>query len=220
MLFDDVKPSRLEIAKMTTINFIQKRHNDMIAAIAFAGEARTLAPLTRNHKYIINNIANLSEENTISFGQGTAIGTALSTALLRLSSSDAKTKLIILISDGDNNTGSIDPAEVMEIAKEMRIKVYSIGIGDTNYKYDITEKPNIDFQLLNDISETTGGRFYNSNNNEEMERIFNDIEQLELTKYEEVIKISKEVLGKYLLYATIILLLLYIFLTLSKFKNL
>ncbi|MEM1326692.1 MAG: VWA domain-containing protein [Bacteroidota bacterium] len=193
MLAQDFKPDRLEVSKSVASEFVSKREYDRIGLVAFAGEAFTQSPLTSEHGIIQ---VSLSELECGILEDGTAIGMGLSTAINRLKESDAKSKVVILLTDGDNNAGYIKPITAAEIAQEFGVKVYTIGVGTVGNAYApvgrlpgnryrfglVTVK--IDEVLLRQISEMTGGQYFRATDNESLQRIYNEIDQLEKTEIE------------------------------------
>ena len=191
MLAQDFEPDRLEVAKKVAANFVEKREFDRIGLIVFSGEAFTQCPLTTDHKVVQDFIEGLK----CGFLQdGTAIGMGLATAVNRMKDSPAKSKIIILMTDGVNNAGYFKPEDAMELAKTLGIKVYTIGIGSTGEamspvgrrsdgKYVFGLVPvEIDEPLLQNIAKTTGGNYYRATNSKELEQIYAEIDRLEKSK--------------------------------------
>ena len=191
MLAQDFEPDRLEVAKKVAANFVEKREFDRIGLVVFSGEAFTQCPLTTDHKVVQDFIEGLK----CGFLQdGTAIGMGLATAVNRMKDSPAKSKIIILMTDGVNNAGYFKPEDAMELAKTLGIKVYTIGIGSTGEamspvgrrsdgKYVFGLVPvEIDEPLLQNIAKTTGGNYYRATNNKELEQIYAEIDRLEKSK--------------------------------------
>ncbi|QTE21469.1 vWA domain-containing protein [Polaribacter cellanae] len=195
MLARDLKPNRLEALKKVAINFVDKRPNDRIGIVVYAGESFTQTPITSDKSIVKRTISELK------WGQlegGTAIGMGLGSGVNRLKESKAKSKVIILLTDGVNNSGNIDPRTATELAKELKIKVYTIGIG-TNGMADFpwskdprTGKLNfrkqqveIDEALLKDIALETEGKYFRATNNSSLKEIYDEIDTLEKTKIEE-----------------------------------
>lgn len=191
MLAQDFEPDRLEVAKNVAIDFVNKREFDRIGLVVFSGEAFTQCPLTTDHKVIDEFIANLK----CGFLQdGTAIGMGLATAVNRMKDSPAKSKIIILMTDGVNNAGYFKPEDAMELAKTLGIKVYTIGVGSTGEamspvgrrsdgKYVFGMVPvEIDEPLLQNIAQTTGGKYYRATNGKELEQIYAEIDRLEKSR--------------------------------------
>ncbi|HDP74889.1 MAG TPA: VWA domain-containing protein [Bacteroidales bacterium] len=191
MLARDFKPDRLEAAKKLGINFISGRTNDRIGLVIFAGESFTLCPLTTDRATLINQF------KAVDIGvleDGTAIGSGLATAISRIKDSDAKSKVIILLTDGVNNRGEIAPMTAAEMAKIFGIRVYTIGVGTygtapypvqtpfgTRYQNMQVE---IDEDLLKGIAQMTGGEYFRATNNKALEQVYQKIDQLEKSKIE------------------------------------
>ncbi|MGY6561259.1 MAG: VWA domain-containing protein [Luteibaculaceae bacterium] len=191
MLAKDFEPNRLEAAKNITANFISNRPMDRIGLVVYEGEAFTQCPLTTDHRVLIDLTQKVK---TGLIEGGTAIGLGLATAINRLKESDAKSKVIILLSDGENNAGSIPPITAAEIAREKGIRVYTIAVGtygkalspvavypNGQYKYDYVDV-SIDEPLLTEIAELTGGMYFRATDNKSLEKIYAEIDQLEKTK--------------------------------------
>jgi len=194
MLARDLKPNRLEALKRVAEKFVNERPNDRIGLVVYAGESFTKVPITTDKRIVINAIRNLH------WGElegGTAIGMGLGSAVNRLKDSKAKSKVIILLTDGVNNTGFVDPRTAAELAKNLNIKVYTIGLGtngmalfpvakDVNgkLKFDYA-KVEIDEDLLKFIAKQTGGKYFRATNNKSLSNIYDEINKLEKTKIEE-----------------------------------
>lgn len=189
MLAEDFKPNRLEAAKKVAADFIKERPSDRIGLVLYEGEAYTKIPLTTDHNLLRQA---LEEVETGMVAQGTAIGTGLVTAINRLRESDAKSKVIILLTDGVNNTGEVEPILAAQIAKEYGIRVYTIGIGKEGLApYPVQSvfgtvmqniEVNIDEALLQEIATITGTKYFRARNQEELEGIYAEIDQLEKSK--------------------------------------
>jgi Ca-activated chloride channel family protein len=194
MLAKDLKPNRLEALKIVASKFVEKRPNDRIGIVVYAGESFTQTPITSDKTIIQNTIRN------IRWGQiddGTAIGMGLGSAVNRLKDSKAKSKVIILLTDGVNNTGFVDPKTATELAKELKIKVYTIGLGtngtalfpvakDLNGKLIFRNAPvEIDEELLKYIASETDGQYFRATGNKKLESVYNEINKLEKTEIEE-----------------------------------
>ena len=189
MQAEDLRPSRLEAAKNVAIDFIQSRPNDNIGLVVFAAESFTQCPLTSDHSVLINLF------NGIRYGlinDGTAIGLGLANAVSRIKDSKAKSKVIILLTDGSNNQGDIAPITAAEIAKTFGIRVYAIGVGSHGtinmpvqtpfgVRYQQVESE-FDEKTLKDIAEMTGGQYFRATNNAKLRAIYQEIDQLEKTK--------------------------------------
>lgn len=194
MLAMDFKPNRLEALKRVAIDFVKERVNDRMGLVVYGKDAYTSTPLTTDQDILEESLADL--EIISGFSSSTAIGIGLSTALNRLEESDAKSKIVILISDGVNNHGIITPETAANVAEEMDIRVYTIGIGSTG----VVEIPRViqgrtfvqrargelDEELLRAIAEQTGGRYYRAQNSTQLEEIYSEIDRLEKSKVEEI----------------------------------
>ena len=195
MLAKDLKPNRLEALKSVASDFIKGRPNDRIGLVEYAGEAYTRTPITSDKAIVIRSMRDV-KYNTIIEG-GTAIGMGLATAVNRLKDSKAKSKVIILLTDGVNNTGQIDPKIASDLAVEFGIKVYTIGLGtngmalspvainrDGSFQYGMANVE-IDEALLKEIASATGGLYFRATNNKKLEEIYGEINKLEKTEIEE-----------------------------------
>jgi len=189
MLAEDFKPNRLESAKKTAKDFILERPNDRIGLVVYEGEAYTQAPLTNDHVLLIDL---LEKVKTGMVTGGTAIGAGLITSVNRLRESTAKSKVIILLTDGVNNSGDIDPITAAQIANEFGIRVYTIGVGrngtapypvKTMFGTTMQQMPvEIDEDLLIEIAEITNGEYFRAENDKELELIYEQIDLLEKSK--------------------------------------
>ena len=194
MLAKDLKPNRLEALKEVAGKFIARRPNDRIGLVEYAGESYTRTPITSDKNIILNSLNDI-KYNTIITG-GTAIGMGLATAVNRVKDSKAKSKIIILLTDGVNNSGFIDPLTASELASEYGIKTYTIGLGSNgmalspvairNGKIQYSRiQVEIDEKLLKEIAQGTGGKYFRATNNKKLEEIYAEINQLEKTEIEE-----------------------------------
>ncbi len=194
MLAKDLKPNRLEALKKVAGNFIDKRPNDRIGIVVYAGESFTQTPITSDKRIVKNTIRSLK------WGQldgGTAIGMGLGSGVNRLKDSKAKSKVIILLTDGVNNSGNIDPKTATELAKSLNIKVYTIGLGTNGTaqmpvargmdgKLIYNRVPvKIDEELLKYIAKETKGKYFRATSNSKLNKIYDEINKLEKTKIEE-----------------------------------
>lgn len=189
MLARDFNPDRLEAAKDVADEFISRRPNDRVSLVIFSGEAFTQVPLTTDHT-MISNI--FEEVKSGMIEDGTAIGDGLATSVSRLKDSDAISKVIILITDGVNNSGSVDPMSAAEMANMCGIRVYTIGIGSmgtapypvqTPYGIQMQQmEVQIDEELLQEIAGMTGGRYFRADNNKKLKEIYKEIDTLEKSK--------------------------------------
>ena len=194
MLAKDLSPNRLESLKNVAADFIQGRPNDRIGLVEYAGEAYTKTPITSDKNIVLRSLRDI-KYNTIIEG-GTAIGMGLATAVNRLKDSKAKSKVIILLTDGVNNAGFIDPKIASELAVEYGIKTYTIGLGTNgmalspigilngNLQYGRVQVE-IDEQLLKEIADATGGKYFRATNNRKLAEIYAEINKLEKTEIEE-----------------------------------
>jgi Ca-activated chloride channel homolog len=215
----DFKPNRLEVARNKIEDFVDERPDDRISLIIFAGTAYTRIPLTLDHNIVKKS---LQEINTKSVNEdGTAIGMAVSVGLNRLKKSESQSKIMILVTDGDNNAGAINPSTATELAKEMGIKIYTIGVGtyktiipvqvfgQTKYKQ---YEGGLNENLLKKIAETTGGKYYRARDKEALSKIFSDINTLEKTEFDQDNFTQYKELAFILIKIALILLLIGIFL--------
>lgn len=196
MLAKDLKPNRMEALKDVASKFVENRPNDRIGIVAYAGEAYTKTPVTSDKAIVQEAIKDIKFDNVLQ--DGTAIGMGLSTAVNRLKDSKAKSKVIILLTDGVNNSGFIEPEMASQIAKEFGIKVYTIGIGSNGmalFPYALAPngdflyknmKVEIDEQLMKNIATNTGGKYFRASSNSKLESIYNEINKLETTELEEL----------------------------------
>ena len=192
MLAEDFKPNRLEAAKKVGAKFVDGRPNDRIGLVVFASESYTQCPMTTDHK-VLNQL--MSEIKTGIIEDGTAIGDGLSIAISRLKDSDAISKVIILLTDGVNNTGSIDPISAAEIAKMFGLRVYTIGVGTNgtapypvqdffgNKRYQQVEV-NIDEDMLKQIANMTGAQYFRATDNSSLDKIYSEIDKMEKSRIE------------------------------------
>ena len=191
MTAQDFQPNRMEAAKKVAEDFVNNRPNDRIGIVIFSGESFTQCPLTTDHAVLINQIEQI--RNGL-LEDGTAIGSGLATSVDRLRNSKAKSKVIILLTDGVNNGGLIDPATALEIAKTFKVKVYTIGVGTDGYAPTPVstpvgivmqnEKVAIDEKLLRNIADQTGGRYFRATDNQSLKSIYAEIDHLEKSKVE------------------------------------
>ena len=232
MLAQDLQPNRIEAAKQVASEFISGRPNDNIGLTIFAGEAFTQCPMTTDHAALLNLFqgvrTDIAQRGLID--DGTAIGMGLANAVSRLKDSKAKSKVVILLTDGSNNMGDISPMTAAEIAKSLGIRVYTIGVGTNGMApypmpvggtIQMVKVPvEIDTRTLSGIASTTDGNFYRATNTSELHKIYKDIDQLEKTKFN-VKKFSKRYEGYQIFAAIAILsLLLEILLRITILKRL
>ena len=196
MLAQDLKPNRLEALKSVASEFINDRINDRIGLVIYAGESYTKTPVTSDKQVVINSLTEISFDGIID--DGTAIGMGLATSVNRLKDSKAKSKVIILLTDGVNNSGFIDPSTAADLASTYGIKTYTIGLGTNgnarapvalnpngSFRFGIT-KVEIDEDLLNEVADKTGGKYFRATDNRKLEEIYEEINKLEKTEVEEI----------------------------------
>jgi Ca-activated chloride channel family protein len=191
MLSKDFDPDRLEASKAVAMEFVESRPDDRIGVVAYEGEAFTQVPLTTDQRVVMNGIESLETGFLVG---GTAIGMGLATAVTRLRDSEAESKVIILLTDGINNTGSIEPIDASQLAKLNGIRVYTVGVGTigkarspvakngNRYRYDWVEVK-IDEDVLKHIARETGGRYFRATNEEKLAAIYSEIDELEKTRF-------------------------------------
>lgn len=216
MLAQDLKPDRLEAAKSVGAEFIKGRPEDRIGLVVFASETFTQVPLTTDHGMVLNM---LKDMKCGMLEDGTAIGDGLASSVSRLKDSEAISKVVILLTDGDNNAGSVDPSTAAEMAKLFGVRVYTIGVGTRGTAPYPVQTPfggiqyqqlevNINEPLLQQIADMTGGKYFRATSNEKLEQIYAEIDQLERSKIEvnEFKRVHEEFLP-FVLWALALLLL-------------
>jgi Ca-activated chloride channel family protein len=196
MLAKDLKPNRLEALKDVAEDFVDARPNDRIGLVVYAGEAYTKTPVTSDKELIKKAIQSVKYDDLV-LQDGTGIGVGLATAINRLKESKAKSRIIILLTDGVNNSGFIDPRMASDMAKEYGIKVYTIGIGTNgNAEFPVAKRPDgsfvyqtmpvqIDEALMKEIAKKTDGTYFRATSNSKLKSIYNEINKLETTEIEE-----------------------------------
>ncbi len=196
MLANDLKPNRLEALKKVASTFVQDRVNDRIGLVVYAGESYTRTPVTSDKTIILQSLKTIEYDDSI-IADGTGIGVGLATAINRIKDSKAKSRIIILLTDGVNNSGTIDPRTASEIAKEYGIKVYTIGIGtngqamfpvakDANGKLVFRNMPvEIDESLMKEIAKATDAKYFRATSNKKLQAIYDEINKLETTEIDE-----------------------------------
>ena len=202
MLAEDLKPNRMEAAKSVAAEFISGRPNDNIGLTIFAGEAFTQCPMTTDHTSLLNLLQGVRTDITATglMSDGTAVGMGLANAVSRLKNSKAKSRVVILLTDGSNNMGDLSPMTSTQIARSLGIRVYTIGVGTNKtapypmrvaggVQY-VNIPVEIDTKTLSDIAAATEGNFYRATNNRELKQIYKDIDKLEKSKMS-VTKFSK-----------------------------
>jgi Ca-activated chloride channel homolog len=221
MLIEDMKPlNRLESAKETLRNFVKRRTSDRIGLVVFSGEAFTMVPLTLDYELLLQRVSELTTAQDANIKQGTAIGVGLASAAGHLRESTAKSRIVIFLTDGENNSGIIDPETGLSIAKGYDIKIYSVGIGTDGpkkipvYSRDVfgnkikTYQPfedAVNETLLGRFASETGGKFFRTSREDSLNSIFSEIDRLEKTKIE-VNKFTRyqELFSKYLILGMIL----------------
>jgi Ca-activated chloride channel homolog len=196
MLAKDLKPNRMEALKKVASKFVEGRPNDRIGIVVYAAESYTKTPVTSDKAIVLDAIRSIKYDNVLQ--DGTGIGMGLTTAINRLKDSKAKSKVIILLTDGVNNSGFIEPETASQIAKEYGIKVYTIGIGTNGMAmFPYAYAPNggflfqmmkveIDQDLMKTIAKNTGGKYFRASSNSKLEEIYKEINKLETTEIEEL----------------------------------
>lgn len=215
MLARDFEPDRISAAKNIAVEFISQRVSDRIGIVVFAGESFTQCPLTTDRATLINL---MKDVQTDLIADGTAIGRGLATAVSRLSGSEAKSRVVILLTDGMNNTGEITPLNAAELAKMYGIRVYTIGVGKhgeapypvmTPWGVELRNMAvEIDEDLLGQIAESTGGRYFRATDNTKLAEIYSEINQMEKARTTvDSFPVYKELFGKFAFWALVCLLL-------------
>ena len=214
MLARDLYPDRINASKDIAIEFISQRRSDRMGIVVFAGESFTQCPLTTDRATLINL---MKEVQTDLIEDGTAIGNGLATAIARMKDSDAKSRVVILLTDGVNNRGEVSPQMAAEIAKTYGVRVYTIGVGKegmapypvmTPWGVEIKNlEVEIDEDLLKQIADETGGRYFRANDNTKLAEIYNEINKMETARTTaDSFPVYKELFGKYALWALLALL--------------
>ena len=191
MMAADFSPNRLEAAKEKAKQFVEGRKGDRIGVVVFSGESYSECPLTTDHRIVTRLI---DEVTTGVVADGTAIGMGLATAVNRLKESEAKSKIVILLTDGVNNAGSIDPQTAAELAQNYGIVVYTIGVGQKGFAPYPVQTPGgvmyqqmpveIDEELLQKMAEQTGGKYFRATSNQDLSEIYTEIDKMEKSKIE------------------------------------
>ena len=228
MQAEDFKPNRLEAAKKVAADFVRGRKNDRIGLVIFAGHSATQAPLTLDYEVLLSlldkvHIGILQED-------GTAIGMAIANSVNRLRNSTAKSKVIIVLTDGVNNKGEIDPLTAANLAKSMQQRIYTIGAGSQGEAYVTVEHPlfgkqrqriqaDLDEKTLREVAEMTGGKYFRATDEKSLANIYEEIEQLEKSKID--VKQYKEYveLFPYFVYAALGLFCIEILLSTTRFRR-
>jgi Ca-activated chloride channel family protein len=216
MLARDLTPDRINASKDIAIEFIAQRPSDRMGIVVFAGESFTQCPLTTDRATLINL---MKEVQTDLIEDGTAIGNGLATAVARMKDSDAKSRVVILLTDGVNNRGEISPQTAAEIAKTYGVRVYTIGVGtnDDTAPYPVMTpwgveiqdvKVEIDEALLSQVAESTGGKYFRATDNTKLAEIYSEINKMEKVRTSvDSFPVYKELFGKFALMALLAIML-------------
>ena len=224
MLAEDLEPNRLEAAKAVAAEFVESRPNDRIGLVVFAGDAFTQVPLTLDHSVVVDLLAQM-EVGMIE--DGTAVGMGLATAVKRLQASDAESQVVVLLTDGRNNTGEVGPVTAGQMAQALGVRVYTIGAGGVGMaripvggrRYANVEV-DIDEESLREVAETTGGRYFRATDRESLGAVYEEIDALETTEIEVLNFTSYGELFHYPLAVGLLLLLLEVVLGQTVFRKL
>lgn len=229
MLARDLEPNRLEATKEVASEFVANRPGDRIGLVVYAGESFTKTPITSDKSIVLSALEDVSYNDVLE--NGTAIGMGLATAVNRLKDSKAESKVIILLTDGMNNAGFIDPKIASELAVEFGIKTYTIGVGsngtalspvqvrpDGSFQYGRVPVE-IDEELLQEVAESTGGKYFRATNNEKLEEIYEEIDALEKTEIEEFRYYNYQEKFRFLVFFAGAILLLELFLRFTLFRS-
>ena len=192
MRAEDFRPNRFEAARSVAAEFVRGRVSDRIGLIVFAGKAYTQTPLTLDYAFLLSM---LSEVSVGEIEDGTAIGTALATAVNRIKDTDAKSKVIILLTDGQNNRGEVDPVTASEVAATLGVRIYAVGVGAYGEAPYVVNTPfggtrrqmipvEIDEDMLRSVSENTGGQYFRATNKDALRNIYTEIGELETSEIE------------------------------------
>ncbi len=223
MLIEDMKPfNRLESAKETIANFVRQRTSDRIGIVIFAGEAFTLVPPTLDYQLILDRILQITSASSARIKDGTAIGVGIASGAARLKDSQAKSRVMIFMTDGENNSGMIDPETGLEIAKGYGIKIYTIGVGRSGptkipvYAQDLFGnkikryqpfESTVNDELLNQMATVTNGKYFRASKEDSLSGIFNEINKLETTKIDDNKYVRyEEFFGKFVLLGLLLFL--------------
>lgn len=229
MLAKDLQPNRMEALKRVAANFVEERVSDRIGIVVYASEAYTKTPVTSDKAVVLDAINSIQYDPVLQ--DGTGIGMGLATAVNRLKDSKAKSKVVILMTDGVNNAGFIEPATAAEIATQFGVKVYTIGIGTNgNAMFPYAYAPNggflfrmmpvkIDEQLMKEIARKTGGKYFRAQSNSSLASIYKEINKLEKTKVDELKYVNFDEKFRPLVWLAGLLLLIEILLRNTIFRS-
>lgn len=225
MTAEDFVPNRFEAAKAVAAEFVRGRESDRIGLVVFAAQAYTQAPLTIDYPFLLSM---LQEVRMGLIEDGTAIGTALATATARLRDSEAASKVVVLLTDGQNNRGQVDPQTAAEAAAALGVKVYAIGVGGDEPSarrrgpfgaLGLAPAPEVDEEALRQVAETTGGRYFRATDAEALRQIYDAISELERTEIEETVLLDVEELYPWLLWPALGCLALAIGLSTTRLRE-
>lgn len=225
MTAEDFVPNRFEAAKTVAAEFVRGRETDRIGLVVFAAQAYTQAPLTLDYPFLLTM---LREVRMGVIEDGTAIGTGLATATARLRDSDAASKVVILLTDGQNNRGQVDPQTAAEAAAALGVKVYTIGVGDEGGTVRgqlpfgggiVRPAPGVDEEALRAVAETTGGRYFRATDAQALRQIYDEISALERTEIEESVLLDVRELYPWFLWPALGCLLLAIGLSTTRLRE-
>lgn len=197
MQAEDFRPNRFEAARDVAGDFVEGRLSDRVGLVVFAAEAYTQVPLTLDYNFLRRMLERVRIGR---IEDGTAVGTALATAVNRLRETESKSKVVVLLTDGRNNRGEIDPATAAEIAKTMNVRVYPIGVGASDgddvsrrrLEGQNTESSGVDERMLRAVAQTTGGRYFSATSKDALKRIYDEIDRMETTEVDERVFTDRE----------------------------
>jgi len=225
MQAEDFQPNRFRAARAVASAFVEGRVSDRVGLVVFAAEAFTQVPLTLDYDFLQRML------DRVQIGvveDGTAVGTALATAVNRLKETESDSKVVILLTDGRNNRGEIDPATAAEIASTMGVRVYAIGVGAPGGAADVAERRleaqqpgagGVDEQMLRTVANTTGGRYFSASSKEALKEIYDEIDQLETTEVDERVYTDREEWYPWVLTPAFALVLLDVLLSTTLFRR-
>jgi Ca-activated chloride channel family protein len=225
MQAEDFRPNRFRAARTVASSFVEGRVSDRVGLVVFAAEAFTQVPLTLDYAFL----QRMLERVQIGVVEdGTAVGTALATAVNRLKDTAADSKVVILLTDGRNNRGEIDPATAAEVARTMGVRVYAIGVGASGEAADVAERRletrqpgagGVDEQMLRTVAGTTGGRYFSASSKEALERIYEEIDEMEKTEVDERVYTDRDEWYPWALVPAFALVLLDVLLSTTLFRR-
>ncbi len=217
MQAEDFRPNRFEAARDVAASFVEGRVSDRVGLIVFSAAAYTQVPLTLDYGFLKRML------NRVQIGvvkDGTAIGTALATAVNRLKETESKGKVVVLLTDGRNNRGEMDPATAADIARTLGVRVYAIGIGaSTSASGSNNPESSVDEEMLRTVASTTGGRYFSASSKEALQRIYDEIDELEATEIDERVYTDRHEQYPWFLVPAGLLVLLEILLSTTLFRR-